>query len=90
MNNYEKLVEKTAMSLCGGFRPGDDLFEDDGYLFLKDEVRRDRANCLLELLLSPAQIAALKAGGELVVIDSEQPMTYPSVVVAGFRKVVEK
>ena len=103
MNNYEKLVEKTAEWLCNGFEWGGTRFSD------VTERRtlhwKDLAQSLLTTIFTPAQIEALKQGGEVAVTDIEQkppspgwtewPMyqeiaekTQERMLEANFRKVV--
>jgi hypothetical protein len=46
----KKLIEKIAKCLSPGLLPGQDMFEEEGYFFIKPERRLEIAHLILSLL----------------------------------------
>jgi hypothetical protein len=59
----DKLLEKIAKCLSPGLLPGQDMFEEEGYYFIKPERRLEIANVILTLINdnpSPASVEEIK------------------------------
>jgi len=50
MSELEQVKEKVALSLCSGMLIGEELYEDDGYLFMTDEYRKKRVEQIFPII----------------------------------------